>query len=393
MSKIHVFLKRWLVPVCFVFWIFQLQLQMTGLGSFLRIPTYLIYKAAQYAVPALLLVQILFFQSHSRKQLAVWSLVTAVFTVSAWQAGPWDLLMIWLFMAAVRDQDADRLVRAGYCALLCALIFILASFFLGRLDDVTDFRRFLNMPRHSWGYCNANILGVVLFQLAACRLYLHRNCLGPEDLIVTGGAMVFVYVVPNSLSAVACIALLLALTLVCMVWPLLPEKPRKLVLGCFIPAAVFCNLFSVAASLCYRPGGPLETLDKLLTVRLSSSNTIYSIFGISLFGRHLPPMFTQAEYNGISFWMPWLDSSYMILLIRYGLIAYLVYSALYFLGMRRVQKTGNVMLLGILTIIAVHAVMEPTLFDLRYCFLPIVMFAALPSPEKSEIASHNFTGT
>ena len=87
MSKIHVFLKRWLVPVCFVFWIFQLQLQMTGLGSFLRIPTYLIYKAAQYAVPALLLVQILLFQSHSRKQLAVWCLVTAVFTVSAWQAG------------------------------------------------------------------------------------------------------------------------------------------------------------------------------------------------------------------------------------------------------------------------------------------------------------------
>ena len=104
-------------------------------------------------------------------------------------------------------------------------------------------------------------------------------------------------------------------------------------------------------------------------------------------------MFTQATYNGNSFWMPWLDSSYMILLIRYGLIAYLVYSALYFLGMRRVQKTGNVMLLGILTIIAVHAAMEPTLFDLRYCFLPIVMFAALPSPEKSEIASHNFTGT
>lgn len=393
MPKIHAFLKRWLFLGCFVLWIFLMNLQLSNLGSFLRIPTYRLYKLAEYAVPALLLAQIVFFQSHSRRQLAVLIPLTALFAVSAWRAGPWDLIILWLFLVAARDQDPDELVRAGYCTLLLAFLFVISSFFLGRVAETTALRKPSVIPRHSWGYVNPNVLGIVFLQLTACRLYLHRKNLKPEDFIFVAGALALAYAVPNSLASVVGIALLLVLAIVCLIWPKLPEKLRKALLICLIAGAVFCNLFSVAVSLAYRSGGFLEKLDSLFTIRFSSANQVFSVYGLSVFGRRLAPMQSQAEYNGLSFWMPPLDSAYMNLLLRYGLLAYLAYSAVYLGGMLRVRKNGNVMLLGILAIFAVHAIMEPSLYDLRCSFFPIVMFAALPAPEKSEIASHNFIRT
>lgn len=392
-AKILAFLKRWLFLGCFVVWFFLSQLKMTGLGSFLRIPTYNLYQLSDYTVPILLLVRIVFFQTYSRKQLAAVIALTAVFAVSAWLAKPWELLMVWLFLAAARDQDADELVKAGYLTLLCATIFVVISFFLGRIEEVSGTRAQLSLTRHSWGYGHPNTLGAVVLQLAACRLYLHRNSLRMEDFILTAGAMAFVYAVPNSQSSAICLLMLLALALICLVWPRLPQKLRRPLLGCFLPAAVFCNLFTVFTSLCYRPGGWLEPINELLSTRPSCANRIYSIYGVSLFGRRLARMYTQAEYNGVSFYMPWLDSSYMNLLLRFGLLSYFSYSALYLLGMRRVRKAGNVMLLGILTIYAAHAVMETSLYSPQYNLFPIVMFAALQPPAHTEIPSHNFIGT
>ena len=83
----------------------------------------------------------------------------------------------------------------------------------------------------------------------------------------------------------------------------------------------------------------------------------------------------------------------MNLLLRFGLLSYLSYSALYLLGMRRVRKAGNVMLLGILAVYAAHAVMETSLYSPQYNLFPIVMFAALQPPAHTEIPSHNFIGT
>lgn len=392
-SRPIAFLKRWLFPCCFVLWFLQIQLQSSVLESFLGIPVSPLYKVAKLAVLALLLVQVLFLQTYSRKQLVAVALLTAVFAVSSWQAELKGLLLMWLFMVAARDQNADELVKAGYLAMLAMTAYILCAFFLGYAEDIPTVRESNGTLRHTWGYCHPNSLGVMIMQLAASRLYLHRRNLGLEDLIVTAGAAVFVYAVPNSQSAVICILLLLVLTVVCMLRPVLPRKLQNIMMHCMIPAAVFCNLFTVISSLAYRSGGWLEKINMLLTDRLSSANQICSVYGISLFGQPLAPMYTQAEHNGQSFWMPWLDSSYMNLLLRYGLITYLVYSALYLLGMHRVRKSGNMMLLGILAVIAAHAVMEPSLYDLWYGFFPIVMFAVLPTREENEIPSQNLTGT
>lgn len=392
-AKIHAFLKRWLYLGCFVIWLFLFQLRMTRLGSFLRIPTYLLYYLVDYAVPALLLIRIVFFQTYTRKQLAVMLPLSAIFAVSAWLSGAWDLIIFWLFLIAARDQDADKLIKAGYMAVLSSAIFIVLSFLLGRTGEALALRESTGQIRHSWGYSHPNTLGAVILHIAACRLYLHRNHLGFEDFLITAGAMVFVYAVPNTQSVIVCLLMLLALALVCLVWPRLPEKLKRTLLGCFVPAAVFCSLFTLFTSLCYRPDGWPQTINLLLSDRPASAYKIMSIYGVSVFGRRLAEMYTDAEYNGIRFYMPWLDSAYMDLLLRYGLLSYLSCTALYFLGMRRVRKTGNVMLLGILAVYAAYAVMEPTLYCLQYNLFPLTMFAALNSSVKPEIPSQNFTGT
>lgn len=388
-ANVHGFLKRWLVPACLFIRIFQIQVSPDMLGE----PAYWIYRAARYAVPALLLIHIVFFQRNSRRQLALIFLITAVFGLSAVKSGVYSVVMIWLLIAAARGQDTDELVRAGYWAMLSSAILIVTAFFLGRIEENATVREATGLLRHSWGYSHPNILGAVVLQLSACRLYLHRDRLGVEDILITAGAAAFAYAVPNSQSSAICIALLLVLALLYLVWPKLPRKLRTPLLNCFVPAAAFCNLFIVICSLCYRPGGPLEPVNRLLTTRLFCANTIYSIYGVSLFGNRLATMYTYAEHNGIHFWMPWLDSSYLNLLIRYGLLTYLVYSALYLLGMLRARKAGNLMLLGILAIYAAHAVMEPSMYDLKQSFFAVLLLSALPSGDECENPSHNFTGT
>ena len=150
-------------------------------------------------------------------------------------------------------------------------------------------------------------------------------------------------------------------------------------------------LFAAAyflAVLLYAQGTKVGTaFDRLFSYRLYMTLMILRDQGISAFGSNYP----QVGLGGITIESEayyFLDSSYAMLLIRYGWVPFLTVAALW-TGMGfRAYRAGDQKLLCIMTVIAFHAVSEHHFPEVQYNMLLALPFASIPE-QKNRLSDHH----
>ena len=150
-------------------------------------------------------------------------------------------------------------------------------------------------------------------------------------------------------------------------------------------------LFAAAyflAVLLYAQGTKVGTaFDRLFSYRLYMTLMILRDQGISAFGSNYP----QVGLGGITIESEayyFLDSSYAMLLIRYGWVPFLTVAALW-TGMGfRAYRAGDQKLLCIMTVIAFHAVSEHHFPEVQYNMLLALPFASIPE-HKNRLSDHH----
>lgn len=370
--------QRWLYLVPFVVLLIYQQMLWSGIPLFGRpLPEYVDH--VEFFAMNLLMFRVFFFQKMSIKQAIIVGFMTILVYISSLRADNRTVLLAWTFIIAAKDQDFEELVRVAFWILLTTSMLLIGLYFAGVIEDATSLRWYPDkdpLIRHSIGFPHPNSLGIAVLHIYACLLFLKRKSIRLWVPFMGLLATVFVYTVPNSVSSCGCLLLLTLLSLLCA-FPL-PAKIRYWLCWIAAGAVLGFNLFSVAYSL-HMDALPLaEKLNLAFNYRFSSAFSIYKSFGISSCGTILPEMYNWCWLeNGDPFYMPWLDASYMDLMLRYGLLIYLVYSGLYAAAAFRIRKTGNLMLLGILAVYAAHGIMENSLYILRFSIFPIAMAAAL----------------
>lgn len=376
--------QHWLYLVPFVILLVYQQMLWSGIPLFGRqLPEYVDH--VEFFAMNLLMFRVFFFQKMSIKQAIVVGFMTVLVFISSLRADNRTVLLAWTFIIAAKDQDFEELVRIAFWILLATSLLLIGLCFAGVIEDVTTVREKAGTVwvRHAMGFPHPNSLGMAALHIYACSLYLRRNKLRWVDPAVGIVLAIFIYLVPNSTSAFLCILMLCVLSLILAVR--LNEQCTKALGWCICSFVVFCNIFCVVYSLGYDILPLAKKFDTVLTNRLFSAFLIYKTFGVQPLGSILPPMFSQLMVNEVFFNMPWLDASYMDLMLRYGVLIYLLYSGLYIAAAFRIRKTGNLMLLGIMATYAAHGIMENSLYILRFSIFPIAM-AAMLYGSKSTVA-------
>ena len=120
-------------------------------------------------------------------------------------------------------------------------------------------------------------------------------------------------------------------------------------------------------------------LDSNLSQRLSFSKKGIEVYGISIFGQYIP-----MQGNGGSTQTPsnyfFLDSSYISILLQYGLIIFIVILIIWGMIGLRARKEKDWVLLWILAMIAFQSLMEQHLMDISY---NPFLWIFLQKPEKA----------
>ncbi len=321
--------------------------------------------AVNGTVFVLLTVQIVFCQKYSRNQLTAVGTVTIIVAVSTFCSSKLWLASLWMFIAAAKETSFEDTVRRAYRILLLMVPVIILCGMTGIAKDVIIYRD--GIVRHSLGFNHPNTLGMRFFQFSALHLYIRRNRLQLWDFLLLFAAIIFVYAVPNSQTSYFCMTALCMGILADLAVKRLGGFLSGIYQSCLVIFAVLFNILSVMWSI----GGVsdsavLKKLDSLLSIRFSVCHRAFEIFSLRMFGNASVAQLTSGAYlkpDGME--RIFFDVGYMNLMLRFGIIAYLLFSCSYIAEMLQCRHSSRGILFIILFCYALYGVMEPGIYVLR----------------------------
>lgn len=316
-----------------------------------------------YIVLGLLLIQIVCFQRYQKRDLVRIAICVVVVMVATVCSGFNNQFMsLTLFVIAAKNEKLEDVIRIIYKVSLVMIPIIILLGLTGIIENYTLYRD--AMPRYSLGFSHPNYLGRRIYVLVACRFYLRFQKLKWSDYLLAAAAVVFCYIVPNSMTATLLLALLILLTLAYKAAQKVnAERTFLYVLIFFAVASNVVSLVLGSIDLSRYP--VLSLLDTSLHGRFSTGYVALKTYGVNLFG-HEVYTYKQANDLGLSLnkYIYYLDNSYYNILYRYGLVVYIGFSYFYIYNMVLQTRKKNAILVIFLFIIALYAIEETELYNL-----------------------------
>lgn len=121
-------------------------------------------------------------------------------------------------------------------------------------------------------------------------------------------------------------------------------------------------------------GTPMQQkLDQLLSNRLDLGKKAFDIFSLTPFGQYIR-LFSNAENLGVEYYF-YIDSTYLQLIIMYGVVILGVVLLVFLLIGCRAKAQKRLDFLWIIGLIAAHSIIEQHLVELPYCPFVIALLA------------------
>ncbi len=337
-----------------VLWYSIEMLLGTTFEGFGGVSASLLNQLQKYIVLGLLLFQIVFFKAYTKKELFLIAVCLIPFSISGLLSHSYRMLSFLLFVIASKDIDFDRIVKMIYYLNLVLIPCIILLCLVGFLDDTIVFRGLI--LRHALGFEHPNTLGQRIFSLVACHIYIRFYKLNVWDYFFVIAACIFCYFVPNSQTASM---LLIAVIIGTFIYKGVSRWSNcSILIKGLLVISAFCNVASVFL-ICFdftKYSWFLE-INNLLSRRFWSSHIVLQIYGITWLGKRVYITGQERALVGMIQNL-YSDNAYGTLLIRYGIIVYILFSAMYLYNMNIQIKKKKTALVFFLCLYAICGVME-----------------------------------
>lgn len=322
----------------------------------------------------LLMCQILFFQTYTKNELIMIVAITVPVVISTILSGQKTIMSSWMFIVAAKDADLDKIIRIAYKILLIMLLAIISICLLGFIDNVTLMRG--NLERFSLGFSHPNQLGLRVFQLVACQCYIYRNRMKKRNYFFFIFATLFLIRIPNSKTAYIVTSVLLCMLLLYEFIKVRKPEYMKLYERGMLFGYACLNIFSILFSyIDVKSNFILAKIDSWMSSRFSHCHKVWRMYGVPIFGQRIYVTEDERKMAGIQSRI-WLDNAYVNILLRYGIIIFLIFSIAYFCLLKMVVLQKQYMLAIVLFLYALYGIMENGLYMITHNIF-LIMFSAL----------------
>lgn len=280
----------------------------------------------------MLIFYILLFCRYNWKQWVVIGVTAAVLFYSARNSEMYNLFYVWLFIISAKGRKTDRILKAVILLSASFLFFIIGASLTGFLQNNIITRK--DIIRYSLGFPHPNQLGFRFFILSSAILFVKREKLRAYHYIVPAISVIITFFVTNSRTASICIAAVTAVALFSKAFSGMKKQTKKAILFVCVGLALFFNIVPLIMSVFYQDNGIFGFADKMLSHRLLYSNTAFREFGTCLFGQKIYVTHTERLLAGLGEEII-IDNAYINILMRCGIIVYLLFSLGYSYSMMR----------------------------------------------------------
>lgn len=335
-----------------------------------------------WAVFAFLMIHILFMQSYKKREIVVIILITLPIIISTILSGNRNLLSLWMFVVGAKEISFSRIVRVAYRILLIMVPVVILLWLVGLIEDHTVMRG--DIRRLSLGFSHPNLLGTRIFQLVLCHSYINKDIINMWNYCYIILAAFFVVKVPNSQTAY--ISLIALLVLLIIYEYVRNQKPKfvKLYAGGLLIGAALCAVISIILSFIdVNKSSVLKQIDIWISGRFSWGHRVWRIYGISLMGQKIYTSSEEVRLIGLSSRL-WLDNAYLSLLLRYGILIFLMFTFFYICLIYKKFVQKQYILVIILFLYAMYGIMECGLYMIGNNIF-LIIFADLLYDKKNII--------
>lgn len=375
--KLRINVEQGWYQLTLAIWCFFEVLTQSNLASFLGIDIDLVNTAVTSLVLVSIVCYCIFGQTYEKQELYIISIITIFIIIATLKSGINTVMSAWIFIVAGKNLNFCKMVKIVYRALLFSMLIVIGMYLMGFIKEYTYYRN--DIVRHSLGFSHPNGLGMRIFQLVACRFYIRWNRLNLLDALLTLLMAIFTYQVTNSQTATICIILLMLITLVVKIvlnkWENAKSKVGTYLWlgGCII--GVLDVVLTYTDVQRYKI---LHTINLFVSSRFSEGHKVLNMYGVSLFGQKIYVSKAERALVGIKQNL-FLDSGYMTLLVRMGLVVFIIVIIGYFYNFYRHRSICSIAV--ILFVYSVYGIMESGLFQLTQNIF-LLTFAWTLYPQK-----------
>lgn len=341
-----------LIAVYALWFIFEFP-QSTSFSGSIFYPKYISAFQVSGYLKYLLLLAVLLTRKYSLKQWVMIAASLSLLLITGIQAEYLALFSTALFLFCCRREDMDRLVKV---TLILSLILILVTVLLcwfGVLEDRVSVRK--GITRHALGFTHPNSFGFRFLVMMMSWLYLRFNRLNAGDFLLCAVIVSLVWIVPNSMTS---FAVMLFAFFLCLFFSV-GRTPSGFLVKLFgvgmAEVSVFSHLFMVVIALSYKPEGVFNIINRFLTSRPNYSSNAVKAFGIHFFGNIIDNVDRE---TGEVIFKDIIDSAYIDILLRYGLVVFLLLTALFAYAVLRENRIGARNNAVMLTVTALYGIGE-----------------------------------
>lgn len=322
-----------------------------------------------YLILAFLLIQIVFFQQYKARELMIILIISIPIAIATIKSSYNTMMATWIFIVATKYLDFDKVIKISYYIQLIIVLLVIYMFFTGIIDEYTMYRG--NLLRHSLGFSHPNQLGMRVFQLAVSRCYLKRSKIGFFDVFVVLAAALFINSVANSKTSYYSLIILSILMGVHILHSMIGNKGHKFA-SVMVFGAIVANFGSVILSFVnVKKYALLSKFDVMMSKRFSASYRTMRYYGVSIWGQDIKKIVKRHVIG--KHYRFFLDNAFMTILLRYGVVVFILFSALFIITMIYLKEKKQYMLLEMLFLYSIYGVMENNFFSISHNLFLLVL--------------------
>lgn len=274
---------------------------------------------------ALVLLIINFFvqsKKYKRKEFIILLLIISISAVVTFVSKDREIIKIVLLICTAISIDFQKFIKYDFKLKLISTIIIILCYYLN-LTDVYYMYRSDGTIRSSMGFSHPNIFGGFVFSIVCDYIFLRKDKINIFDIVVIILLSFGVSYFSDSRTSQICIILVMLGSIFIKIdkIKILDLKLVKFIVNNSF--FIFSIISFILAYLLVQNNPTVINLNESLSGRISFIARFFDEYVVNLFGREIEIIGTlQSKTTGESPWI--LDNSYAMILLRYGVVTFLM---------------------------------------------------------------------
>lgn len=300
-----------------------------------------------------------------------------------------EVIDVVLLIAGAYGIRFEKILKTYMAILIPCIIVTVAASRLGLVENLVYHRE--GIPRASFGFVYPTDFVALIFYLILSWCVLKNAALRWWDYVLFVLLAIFSYVFCNARMSVLCIMAAVVLFLILNWWNnhvasgVKKEKIEQTVGRILIFGMTLCAVIMILMTWLYDSDNiTWRRINYWISNRLSLGKQGFTEFGVTLFGQDIPMvgMGKTIEFSEDYFF---LDSSYIKILLQYGVILLVIIVAMFTINAYRAHKEKQYYLLIALNLMAVQCVVEHHVLEIAYNPFLLMTLADITSRKKLDV--------